>query len=66
MAIVRFEVIRGGFSSWDTLFAEAAEFASRVGPDRLINISHSSDNGDGVIAVWYWDSPEYTDEGIDK
>lgn len=41
-------------SSWDQLFQEAAEFASEIGPDRLINISHSADAGDGVIAIWYW------------
>ena len=37
------------------LFAEAAAFASEVGPKRLIGISHS----EGVyvrtvVTVWYW------------
>ena len=54
--IVRYEVFRGRFSSWDTVFTEAAEYANRVGPERLISISHSHD---GIVAVWYW-----SDEGI--
>jgi hypothetical protein len=51
---VRFEIFRSGMSSWQALFAEAAAFASRIGPDALINISHSADKGDGVVTVWYW------------
>lgn len=51
--IVRYEVFRGRFASWDQVFAEAAEFANRVGPERLISISHSHD---GIVAVWYWSS----------
>jgi hypothetical protein len=51
---VRFEVFRGTFASWDTLFQQAAEFASQIGQDRLIGISHSCDKGDGVVTVWYW------------
>ena len=48
--IVRYEIFRGRFASWDTVFAEAAEFANRVGPERIISISHSHD---GIVAVWY-------------
>lgn len=33
---------------------EAADFATVIGKDRLISISHSSDHGEGVITVWYW------------
>lgn len=51
---VRFEIFRGTFKSWDELFQQAAEFASHIGPDRLIGISHSCDNNDGVVTVWYW------------
>ena len=29
---------------------EAADFASGVGRDRLVNISHS----EGIATVWYW------------
>ena len=51
---VRFEVFRGKFCSWDTLFEQAATFASHIPPDRLITISHSADNADGVVTVWCW------------
>jgi hypothetical protein len=51
---VAYEVFRGTFATWDHLFREAAEFADRVGKERLISISHSEDKDDGVVAVWYW------------
>lgn len=47
-------MFRGTFASWDSLFRKAASFASRVGPDRVINISHSCTHSDGVVTVWYW------------
>jgi len=49
------EHFKGTLKSWEQLFGEAAEFASGIGPDRLISISHSADNDKGVVAVWYWD-----------
>ena len=52
---VQYKVFRGVLASWEQLFANAARFASDVGPDRLISISHSSDHNDGVVTVWYWD-----------
>ncbi|HEV7857407.1 MAG TPA: hypothetical protein VGO91_02040 [Pyrinomonadaceae bacterium] len=51
---VRFEIFRSWTSSWEDLFADAAAFASRVGPENLINISHSEDSNEGVVTVWYW------------
>ena len=58
LPVVRFEVFRGTFASWPELFEQAAQFATLIGRDRLITISHSEDKDDGVIAVWYWeDSP---------
>ena len=60
--IVRFMEFRGSFKSWDEIFSEAAAFATTLGPERLISISHSEDSGKGVVAVWYWsdskDDPE--------
>ena len=60
--IVRFMEFRSSFKSWDDLFSEAAAFATTLGPERLISISHSEDSGKGVVAVWYWndskDDPE--------
>ena len=49
-----FRIFRGTMTTWNTLFTEAAEFASRLGPQRVISISHSEDNSDGVVVVWYW------------
>ena len=56
---VRFKIFESMMMSWDTLFDEASQFASRLGPDRIISISHS-DGGQsvgarGVVTVWYWD-----------
>lgn len=51
---VKFEMFRGTLTTWNTLFQEAADFASEVGPDRVISVSHSS-NGEGVVTVWYWE-----------
>lgn len=51
--VVRYEIFRGRLTTWDQVFADAAEYATRVGPDRLISISHSHD---GIVAVWYWSS----------
>ena len=51
-------MFRGTLATWEELFAEAAAFATEIGPERLITISHSEDDCDGVIAVWYWaDNP---------
>ena len=49
-----FRVFRGTFATWDGLFSQATEFASGLGPERVINISHSADGGEGVVTVWYW------------
>ena len=51
---VRFRHFGSSFQSWDGLFAEAAAFATQVGRERLISISHSEDKAKGVVTVWYW------------
>lgn len=51
---VDFRVFRGAFISWQSLFTQAAQFATEVGPERLISISHSEDKDDGVVTVWFW------------
>jgi hypothetical protein len=48
--------------SWEQLFQEAAEFATTLGRERLISISHSEDQNQGVVAVWYWGDPESTED----
>ena len=56
---VKYKVFQSSTASWESLFDEAAAFASEVGPNRLINISQSEGRGDwyanGVVTVWYWE-----------
>ena len=47
-------MFRGTLATWDQLFSQAAECATTLGRERLITISHSADQSDGVVAVWYW------------
>jgi hypothetical protein len=58
MMRVKYKVFQSGTSSWESLFDEAAAFASEIGRDRLIGISHSEGRHDwvanGVVTVWYW------------
>ena len=58
---VRFKVFRGTMTSWPELFRQASEFATQLGRERLITISHSEDQQDGVVAVWYWGDPGMVD-----
>jgi hypothetical protein len=51
-------MFRGHFTTWDDLFVQACDFATRVGETRLINISHSCAGSDGVVTVWYWSFDE--------
>lgn len=55
---VKFKVFQSSMTSWESLFNEAAAFATEVGRDRLIGLSHSEGGRDwganGVITVWYW------------
>ena len=50
---VAHRIFRGTFISWEELFDQAAAFANEIGPERLVNVSHSADRGDGVVVVWY-------------
>jgi hypothetical protein len=58
-----FRTFRGILSSWESLFSQAAAFATSLGPDRVISISHSADHSDGVVTVWYWDSGDPSRDG---
>jgi len=49
-----FQTFRGTFSDWESLCAGAAVFATTIGPQNLITISHSEDKANGVVVVWYW------------
>jgi hypothetical protein len=55
---VCFKFFRSSFMKWEALFTEAAAFASKLLPERLITISHSESGGDSVVTVWYWDAEE--------
>jgi hypothetical protein len=52
---VKCQLFKSSVRSWDSLCEEAAEFATEIGRERLINISVSEDHNDGVIFVWYWE-----------
>jgi hypothetical protein len=51
---VQFEMFHSSHERWQTMFAKAAIFSTKVGPDRLIGISHSQEGSVGVVTVWYW------------
>jgi hypothetical protein len=59
---VAFRHFESASESWESMFAEAAAFATEVGPERLVSISHSHGGGSeswgvggsGVVTVWYW------------
>jgi len=53
---MRYRVFRGTLATWDDLFTQAAGFATVVGPERVVSVSHSADHSDGVVTVWYWTS----------
>ena len=55
---VLFKHFRATLKSWERLFQEASSFATEVGKDRLISISHSADSADGIVTVWYWGKPD--------
>jgi hypothetical protein len=56
-----FQIFRGTWASWEQLFDEAAFFATEIGPERVVSISHSADRSDGVVTVWYWTTGNDTD-----
>ena len=53
-ATVKYKYFKRTLATWEDMFAEAAEFAARIGRERLIGISHSQTHYEGVVAVWYW------------
>ena len=58
---VEFQIFKGGsFVPWDDLLAQAAQFATEVGSERLITISHSADHHVCVVVVWYWTEADET------
>ncbi len=54
----RFKIFTAVLKSWEKVFTEAANFAAQLPTDRVISISHSADNGEGVVVVWFWATDE--------
>jgi len=46
-------MFKSSMSSWQQMFTDAADFANTLPADRLINVSHSADQSQGVVVVWY-------------
>ena len=63
---VKFRFWKSSFDTWNAMFQDAADFASQLPPDRLINISHSSDSNRGVVTVWYWADDETATTRTDR
>jgi hypothetical protein len=59
---VRFKLFQSSIKSWQNLFREAADFATEIGRDKVISISHSADNSQGVVTIWYWGDDRYEAE----
>lgn len=56
---VAFKAFDSKMASREKLFRAATEFASQIGRDRLITLTHSEDHDNIVITIWYWtDEPE--------
>lgn len=55
------KVFESSMKSWESLCGEVSEFASGIGPERLVNVSMAASGGGewalvgslGTIIVWY-------------
>jgi hypothetical protein len=52
---VRFKTFESQFATRQKILQMAAEFATQLGPERLINITHTEDRDDEVVTIWYWE-----------
>ncbi|MBY0526440.1 MAG: hypothetical protein K2R98_23805 [Gemmataceae bacterium] len=55
---VLFKAFDSKMASREKLFKHASEFATQVGRERLITMSHSEDRDNIVITIWYWGDEE--------
>ncbi|QEG24012.1 hypothetical protein MFFC18_39180 [Mariniblastus fucicola] len=56
---VHHQIFQSSYRFWNDLCNEAAQFASQIPPELLINITHSCDHQKGVVVVWYhWPTNE--------
>ena len=51
---VQSKIFKSTFHSWAEMCQEVGEFATSIGREHLITISHSAYASEGVIIVWYW------------
>jgi hypothetical protein len=60
----RYQSFGSDLTPRETAFAQAAEFATGVGPARVISVSHAESERGCVVTVWYWGPPyEVQSEG---
>ena len=55
MPQMKFRKFTAYIKSWETVFQEAADFASSVGREQVVSVSHSEDHNEAIITVWFWD-----------
>jgi hypothetical protein len=61
--VLKAKVFESSMKSWEAMCSEVSEFATEVGPERLVNVSMASSGGGewsgvgafGTIVVWYWE-----------
>ena len=54
--IMKCKVFRGKlFTPWEKTCQLACDFATRIGRDRIVNISNTSIQGLCYVTVWYWE-----------
>jgi len=51
---VVFKTFESQFATRQKILQKAAGFASELGAERLINITHSEDHNNSIITIWYW------------
>ena len=54
----RYQSFGSDLTPRETAFAQAAEFATTLGPGRVISVSHAEGERGCVVTVWYW-APAY-------
>ena len=53
---VKFDFTRGTLASWEELFEHVSKRTAELLPELFVSISHSDDQGNGVVTLWYWGS----------
>jgi hypothetical protein len=60
----RYQSFGSDLTPRETAFTQAAEFATTLGPGRVISVSHAEGERGCVVTVWYWAPPyEVQSEG---